>query len=137
MVKPRGPYFSGKLTVLVDRDSASASELFARVIQLEHRGQVVGDRTAGAVMEAREFLESVGTDYVTNYGLSITSANLVMTDGKSLENTGVTPDQMLIPRASDLAEGSDPVLANVAERAGLKISPAEAGKLFPYEWPSL
>jgi C-terminal processing protease CtpA/Prc len=88
-------------------------------------------------MEAREFLESVGTDYVTNYGLSITSANLVMTDGKSLENIGVTPDQMLIPRASDLAEGSDPVLANVAERAGLKISPAEAGKLFPYEWPSL
>ena len=137
MIKPRQPYYQGNVTVLVDRHSASAAELFARVIQLEHRGQVVGDRTAGAVMEARDFTETIGTDYLTEYGLSITSANILMKDGKSLENSGVTPDQMLIPRASDLAESSDPVLANAAEHTGVKMTPAEAGKLFPYEWPSL
>jgi C-terminal processing protease CtpA/Prc len=137
MIKPRNPYYTGKVTVLVDRNSASAAELFARVIQLEHRGKVIGDRSAGAVMEARDYVESLGTDYKIYYGLSITSANLVMTDGKSIENTGVIPDELLLPTAADLTSGKDPVLAHAVELTGAKLDSAAAGKLFPYEWPSL
>ena len=137
MVKPRSPLYTGSVIVLVDHNSASAAELFARVMQLEHRGKVIGDRSAGAVMEAKDFEESTGTDYKVYYGLSITSANILMSDGKSLENTGVVPDEVLTPTAADLAAGKDPVLAHAVEEAGAKLDAGAAGKLFPYEWPSL
>lgn len=134
IAKPLHPY-SGKLVVLVDARSASAAEVFARVMQLEKRGIVIGDRTAGAVMEAKHYEEHVGGDTVVFYGASITECDLVMTDGKSLEHTGVVPDEIALPTVQDLVAASDPVLAHAVEMLGVKITPEEAGKAFPYEWP--
>jgi C-terminal processing protease CtpA/Prc len=57
-----------------------------------------------------------------------------MADGKSLEGTGVTPDETVLPTAEDIAAGRDPVLAYAAKLAGLEIDPVKAGKLFPFEW---
>jgi hypothetical protein len=48
----------------------------------------------------------------------------------------VTPDEVALPTAADLANGRDPILARAAESLGMKISPADAGKLFPYERPA-
>ena len=127
--------FSGKMTVLVDSKSASAAELFARIIQLEKRGVVIGDRTSGSVMESKRFQERIGMDVVVFYGASVTEWDLIMADGKSLEHTGVTPDEVVLPTAQDIANGLDPVLAHAAELLGVKISAEEAGKAFPYEWP--
>ena len=129
--------FGGKLIVLINGESASAAELFARVIQIEKRGQVIGDQSEGAVMEAHDFDEWFGTDSKIYYGLSITAANLIMTDGKSLENTGVTPDDKQLPSATDLADSKDPVLSHALQAAGITMDPTAAGKLFPYEWPDL
>jgi carboxyl-terminal processing protease len=129
--------FHGKLTVLVDSKSASASEIFARVIQLEKRGTLIGDHSAGAVMESIQYTHQVGTDMVTFYGASITEANLIMTDGSSLEHTGVVPDELVLPQAADLASGHDPALARAVELLGGKLSADEAGKLFPYRWAKL
>ena len=135
IAKPLHKPFTGKLVVLVDSASASAAELFARIIQLEKRGAVVGDQTSGRVMEARHFQEQMGADTVVFYGASITEWDLIMDDGKSLEHTGVTPDEVVLPSARDLANGADPVLARAAEVLGVKIGPDDAGKAFPYEWP--
>lgn len=129
--------FAGKLVVLLDSRSASAAELFARVIQLEKRGVVVGDRSSGSVMEAKQYSYSVGADVKTFYGAEITEADLIMSDGQSLEHRGVTPDELVLPTAADLAAGLDPVMSRAAALLGVNFAPEAAGKLFPYEWPKL
>jgi C-terminal processing protease CtpA/Prc len=126
--------FKGKLIVLIDSRSASASEMFARVVQLEKRGIVVGDRSAGAVMQSRQHGHQIGLETVSFFGASITNADVIMKDGKSLEHVGVTPDKLLLPSGADLAANRDPVLSHAAELVGLKLDPDAAGKLFPIEW---
>jgi C-terminal processing protease CtpA/Prc len=134
VAKKHSSPFQGKLIVLVDSRSASAAELFARTVQLEHRGIVLGDLTSGSVMESRHYPMSQGVDTKIFYAASITDADLIMSDGKSLEHVGVTPDERILPTAADLAAARDPVLSRAAKLAGVELDPAAAGKLFPYEW---
>jgi len=134
VAKLRGSPFLGKLIVLVDGESASAAEILTRVVQLEHRGTVIGDRTAGAVMGAMFYRESTSLSGDVFYGFSVTVADLIMKDGKSLEKTGVVPDEIVLPTGADLAAGRDPVLARAAELAGVKLDAEAAGKMFPFEW---
>ncbi len=132
-----GSAFAGQVIVLVDSRSASAAELFARVIQLEKRGGVVGDVSSGSVMESRGYAESQGADTRIFYSFSITDADLIMKDGKSLEHNGVVPDEFVLPTPVDVAAGRDPALARAAQIAGVKLNAAAAGKMFPFEWVKL
>jgi carboxyl-terminal processing protease len=127
--KVKRPY-KGKLLVLIDSDSASAAEVFTRVVQLEKRGVVIGDRSAGAVMESIYIPHSFGLKSYVFYGLSVTIADLVMKDGARLEKTGVIPDEKIVPTALDLAKSRDPVLARGIKLLGSEISSEDAGKLF-------
>jgi C-terminal processing protease CtpA/Prc len=135
VAKTRGDeIFTGKLVVLIDNQSGSASELFARMIQLEKRGVVIGDVSAGAVMLARFYDHQLGVDTVVPYGVNITEADVIMTDGKSLEHVGVVPDEIKLPTATDIAAQRDPVLAYAASLLGVQITPEKAASLFPIEW---
>jgi C-terminal processing protease CtpA/Prc len=135
MAKTQGAdYYKGQLVVLIDNDSASAAELFARIIQLEKRGTIIGDRSSGAVMAAQHFEHETGVGRVLYYGTSVTVADLVMADGKSLENVGVTPDETFRPTGADLAAKRDPALSHAAELLGVKLDAEKAGALFPFEW---
>ena len=122
--------FTGELVVLVDSESASAAEVAARVVQLAGRGVVLGDRTAGAVMRGRYHGLSTGAERVVMYGVNVTEADLVMSDGGRLEGTGVTPDEIILPGATEMAAGEDPVLAVALERLGVPMDPVEAGRIF-------
>jgi len=95
---------------------------------------LIGDRTAGAVMQAKSYSHEVGAENVVLYAASITNADVIMSDGQSVEHVGVIPDELIIPTGEDLAAGRDPVLARAINLAGAKIDPLAAGKLFPVEW---
>lgn len=134
IAKTRGDKaYTGKLTILVDSESASASELLARTMQLEKRGMVIGDQTSGAVMTSRRYGYETGLDVVIFYGLSITVADMIMPDGNSLEHHGVVPDELRLPTAEDLAAGRDVVMSYAASLHGVTLDPIEAGKLFDFQ----
>jgi C-terminal processing protease CtpA/Prc len=109
--KGRRNAFAGRLAILVDSGTASASEIAARAVQLERRGVVIGDRTAGAVMTSRVFTHTTGIHSIAFYAESITIGDVRMHDGASLEGSGVTPDELVLPSGDDLASGRDPALA--------------------------
>jgi hypothetical protein len=86
------------------------------------------------VMEAQSFSHEAFTDsgaFGAYYGAEVTEADLIMSDGKSLEHIGVEPDIMTLPTAQDLANKRDPAKTKAAGLVGLRITPEEAGSLFP------
>ena len=121
--------FSGKVIVLVDSETGSAAEMFARVLQIEKRGIVIGDRTVGAVMTGRVFGHAMGTDGMVFYGTMVTVGDVRMSDGSTLEKVGVSPDVIALPAPADLASRRDPVLARALTLAGATVTHEEAGKI--------
>jgi len=132
IAKSRGKdAYNGKIVVLLDSESPSASEVFAKVMQLEKRGTVFGDQSAGAVMESRFFGRQLGLDTVIFFGTSVTIADLIMKDGKSIEKIGVTPDVKVLTTGKDLSAKRDVVLAKAAQSLGIELTPEQAGAIFP------
>ena len=131
----KGKVFNGELVVLIDSDSASASEVFSRTVQIQRRGKVVGDVSAGAVMTSN-FITIANSRGVPGYetlsffGVNVTVADLIMSDGKRLEGVGVIPDVLIGPTAKALLQGSDPILSYAAGLLGANISPDEAGRYY-------
>jgi len=131
VAKPARSRFSGRLIVLVDSRSASAAEMFARIVQIEKRGAVLGDRTSGQVMTSRIFPHEFGVGAaLAFYAASVTIGDVRMSDGGSLEKVGVEPDEIVLPSPADLAASRDPALARAIEVAGGSLTPDEAGRLF-------
>jgi carboxyl-terminal processing protease len=126
--------FTGTLVVLIDSESGSAAEVFARVMQLNNRAKIIGDLSSGKVMMSRFYERHVGIKTEMFFGSSITVADVTMQDGKSLEGIGVTPDEILLPTADDLASGRDPVMSRAASLCGVTLDATTAGSLFPIEW---
>lgn len=77
--------YSGPLVVLINRMSASASEIFAGAIKDYHRGVIIGTRSfgKGTVQE----LQPLGKGK-----LKLTSAKFYRVSGESTQNLGIVPD---------------------------------------------
>lgn len=126
--------FKGRLIVLIDGESGASAEIFARVVQLQKRGIVIGDRSSGDVMEGKLYPLHVGLMRAIPVAISATYADIIMPDGTRLEDVGVTPDKLLLPTPQDLRMNHDPVLAYAASLAGVELDAKKAGGLFPSQW---
>lgn len=120
-LKPRKPAFPGPVIVLVDSQSASASEMFARHFQLSGRGVVIGDQTSGRVTAAKNFVQQMGADIGFLYGVQVAVARVVFPDGNELEKRGVTPDIACVPTQQQLAAEEDICLAAALKTARDKL----------------
>jgi carboxyl-terminal processing protease len=126
--------FKGRLIVLIDGESASAAEIFARMVQLQKLGVVIGDRSSGSVMEGKLYPMHFGIMRAIPCAISATSADVIMPDGTRLENVGVVPDTLLLPTADDMRVSNDPVLAYAGSLVGIQLDSKKAGELFPTKW---
>ncbi len=88
------PAYSGPLAVLVDRRSASASEIFAAAIQDYGSGIVVGDQTFGkGTVQQMINLDNYAIPGEEQSGrLKLTIAQFYRINGESTQLVGVTPD---------------------------------------------
>lgn len=79
------PFYQGPLVIMVNRLSASASEIFAGAMQDYHRALIVGSQTFGK--------GTVQTVQPLNHGeLKYTLAKFYRVSGESTQNKGVVPD---------------------------------------------
>ena len=115
--------YAGPLAVLVDRNSASASEIFAGAIQDYHRGLILGEPTFGkgtvqTLVDLGRFLrsrEDIGR-------LRLTMAQFFRVEGGSTQHRGVMPD-IVYPTAKGAADHGERALDNALPWASIK--PAE------------
>jgi len=95
-------YFDGPLTVMVDRYSASASEIFSAAIQDYGRGVIVGEHTFGkGTVQQHRGLGRVYDLYEKPLGsIQYTIAKFYRINGGSTQHRGVLPD-IAFPTAID------------------------------------
>jgi carboxyl-terminal processing protease len=123
-IKPQNPQIRMPLVVLVDSETSSAAEMFARHVQRTKRGYIMGDRTSGRVTASLFYPEAVGVESIVPYGVQVGVGRIVFPDGIELEGKGVTPDEMCLPTAADMADGRDVCLAKAREYLRKQLGPA-------------
>lgn len=86
--------YDGPLVVMVNRFSASASEIFAAAIQDYKRGVVVGEKTfgKGTVQQMLDLNQMVPREASQLGSLKITTAKFYRINGSSTQIKGVMPD---------------------------------------------
>ncbi|MBU6212378.1 MAG: carboxy terminal-processing peptidase [Gammaproteobacteria bacterium] len=103
-----GVAYDGPLVVLIDRFSASASEIFAGAIQDYGRGVVVGQRSFGKGTVQNLVPLSRWSARPVNGQLTVTIGKFYRVTGESTQHRGVEPDVTLASpiSLSDIGESS-------------------------------
>jgi carboxyl-terminal processing protease len=90
------------LVVLVDENSASASEIFAAAIRDHHRGTIVGHQSYG-----KGSVQGIFPLNVSGGGVRLTTAKFFSPTGQAISKVGVKAD-ILVHETAKTGEGEQP-----------------------------
>jgi len=98
-----------KMIILVDKGSASASEILAGALRAHGKGQLLGTNTfgKGSVQELVPITEDTG--------LKITVARWLLPDGKQIPHDGLVPDVMATTSDEAIKTGKDEQMEKALE----------------------
>lgn len=92
---PNARRYLGRVIVLTSHETASACEPLLSALQSHRLATIVGEQTAGAMLNAEKF------DLGNRWFAFISTADYCTADGVRLEGAGVTPD-VKVPQVSAL-----------------------------------
>ena len=98
------------LIVLIDHNSASASEIFAAAIQENHRGLIIGEKSYG-----KGTVQTLFPLQTFPAALRLTTAKFYSPEGREMAGVGVTPDIKIYAAPVDNRQ-SDEVLKEAIRR---------------------
>ena len=100
-------FFEGPMVTLVNKGTASASEILAGALQDNERSVLIGKQTYGkGVIQSLKSLNETS-------GIAITVASYLTPNGNNIQDRGITPDVILdLPEAQDFGNSEDTWLRN-------------------------
>ncbi len=116
-----GIVYDGPLAVMVDRNSASASEIFAGAMQDYNRAVIIGEPTFGkGTVQRLVDLSRFAKFQAENLGqLKFTIAQFFRINGESTQHRGVVPD-IVFPTAINAQEQGERSLENALPWAAVR-----------------
>jgi len=108
------------LTVLIDGNSASASEIFAGAIHDHRRGKVVGQRSYG-----KGSVQGIFPLNLSKAGVRLTTAKFYSPSGQAISNSGVEPDlvvRVTAKPATDAAGQVEETASDATLNAALQLA---------------
>lgn len=97
--------YKGPVVVLVDRGSASGSEMLAASLQALGRAKVVGETSCGCLLGYFGYAQVPGGGR-----LAYSEIGFVLSDGQRIEGVGVVPDKVVPIKVADLQVNRDRTL---------------------------